>query len=180
LKPVEIGRAALLFLEANPEASHTDVAKWLGFKNSNSGRVKVSESINLITRCDDDLIKLVEDKQLGLRKALKIRDERNREALHPSSSEVQLDIEGDSDITEITTSPKKAKKSEKLLKKSTGAKKVNISVGLETLIKTAKILELVASMNDMDCSVFEGELDRKAIMKIFDLDLLTDIHNKAS
>lgn len=187
LTDVEIGNAARLYLEENPEATHTDVAKWLGFQKEGSARVKISNALKLLNNCDQDLINLVKVGDLGARKALKIQDERNTEqrdikrletqAINNPNIEAPESVESTEEIVESKAA--KPKKSEKTLKKAVSRKKTTtVNIDVEALKTAAQLIHLLTDMHDIECTELEDEMDRKKLNSLFQTETLKEILDK--
>jgi len=176
LNDVEIGRAAQMFLEENPDATQTVIAKWLGFQKTGSGRVKVANALKLMNECDQDLIELVEKGELSIKKAFKVQDERKSEGAGESNDSEDSTGHGDSD----KKSPAKKSKADKTLEKAkSGKKATNLSVSMDALRLAAGIIVHVAKDKGVSVDVASlNNLDRKELLKVFDAEVLDEILNK--
>lgn len=158
LTDYEAAATAQLFLKENPEANHGDAAEWIGFKNRNSGRVKLSRALKVLETCDADLLEEFKANAIGARKALEIQDIRNKE------SSRQTDIE-DKPQPENNGEPQNNKKSESekaLAKAKSGKKALTMPIDIEAL----KVIAELVLGEDAE------KLSRKELKALFDKEKL--------
>ena len=155
LSPIEIADAAQLYLEENPSGTQAEIAKWLGFQKLSSGRVKVSNSLKLVNKCDADLVESVRVGEISMTTAFDIQDARRREQNAASKNR-----DGK------TTDDEESKAKAKLDKAKSGKNSVSVSIDLEALKTAAQIIKIIAVQNETGTELF-GEFERKDIVKIF-------------
>ena len=155
LSPVEIANAAQLYLEENSSGTHAEIAKWLGFQKLSSGRVKVSNSLKLVNKCDADLVESVRVGEISMGTAFEVQDARRREqsAAFKNSDGKATNGEG-------------SKAKAKLDKAKSGKKSVKVSIDLEALKTAAQIIKIIAVQHETETELFD-KLERKDIVKIF-------------
>ena len=167
LNAAELGYALLEYFEANPDASQTDAAKWCGFKNSNSGRVKVNNALKLM-KIDKDLIDQVAKQTLSPNKAFKINEAKLSEAQQEKNSPVTTTT-NTQNPTSKTSTPKK-KKSEKIA--SAPKKQQTVNVPLETAAKLSNLLNWAATQQGLETIKLASKPNRKEVIDAINSDLL--------
>lgn len=169
LNDVDLASAVSLYMNENPAASKSDAAKWVGFVNLESGRVKVHNALRIL-ECDADLIDDVRKGALASSRALMIQAERNKECGRGVPAEtVVLDSVPAVQPTDNSTSGKMLEKAK------AGKKSVSMSLDMENLKLASEIILTIAKSLDVDLKGIQGEMDRKFIAALFSADNLRDV-----
>jgi hypothetical protein len=175
LNLAELGMAMQEFLKEYPNATHKEAAEWVGFKNSNSGRVKISNALKLM-EISPQLIKQVLAQEISANKAFKIHEEQIKEAAAEKREAVlNTETKENSDST-LKKQPKKPKKSEQIA--AAPKKKQTISVPLETATKLSTLINFIAQQHDLDTPALGDKPSRKDIIATINSDLLEKILEK--
>lgn len=146
LNDVDLANAVKQFMEANPKASQTDAAKWVGFINIASGRVRVNNALKLLT-CDDDLIAGVRRGEIAASRALVMQAERNsRDCNDPMKP-----------------------------KHKTDKKPAALPVALDSLKLVSEILLAIAAPLGIELKAGQGELDCKGITALLNAPALREL-----
>ena len=168
LNYVELGRALELFFKENPDATQAQAAEWCGFKNANSGRVKVNTALKLM-KLDDDLVEQVAKDDLAVQRAFAEQEQRTQSKASANLANQQLATN-----TSATPSTKPAAKKPKAKKQQT------ISLPMEIGVELIQLINWAAKKEGLDELTLKNSPSRKDVMDAINSDELKELMKRIS
>lgn len=184
LNMLELGKGLLQFFGDNPDASQAEAAAWCGFRNQESGRVKVNTALKLM-RCDTDLLERVKQKDLSVQRALEIQDARTREQqMEKLSPEKEIPApkagtsKDDTGGAVATPPPEKgegAKPKRSKLLEAAPKKQMTVTVPLERALQIGQLVNWIATQKGLEPLVLGATPGRKEAMAFINSSLIDEI-----
>ncbi len=157
----ELAQALVQFFKEHPKATQADAVEWCGFRNANSGRVKVNKALKLL-ECDKDLQAAVANDELSIAKAFEQQELRKKEVTQP----------------EVTDKPEEKPKAKKTPAKKHQKTQSSISVSSDTLNDVLQVLGWAASQAGIDWAIPENPT-RKEVLALLNSPELQALKEKA-
>ncbi|MDX1694891.1 MAG: hypothetical protein R3208_14085 [Ketobacteraceae bacterium] len=168
LNYVELGRALEMFFQENPNATQAQAAEWCGFKNANSGRVKVNTALKLM-KLDQDLIDQVAADELAVQRAFAEQEQRTQTQASGNLVDSLQDA-SDTNSAPSKPAPKKAKPK----------KQQTISLPLEVGVELISLINWAAKKEGLDEFSLKKSPSRKDVMDAINSDELKELMKRIS
>ena len=172
LNYAELGNALKYFFEKNPNATQIQAAEWCGFKNCNSGRVKVNKALKLM-KLDQDLIAQVANEEIAVDKAMNEQTRRTQKAAtehlvdNQQASTEEFLKEDTPQTAETTRKPKHVKQQ-------------NISIPLEKAVNLVQLINWAAKQTSLEEIPFKKSPNRKDVLDALKNDVLDQLIKRIS